>query len=410
MKKLISLVLMLIITLSLAACTNPKGNADTETDSQTTKNAPQSLVIAAQYTSNTAEPMLNSSYVSNLIYEAALCDGSSAVLIEADGSPYTVDAFTFSVKENVSKSKKQAMARQAVNKVIQIANTSYPKTAEVNTLKALNESARNIDRNAEVKTVIYLGSALQTCGELPFSRQNLLEADPDAVIEQLKEMKAIPEFPEGTTVIFAGVGDVALPQKELSYENVSALKEIWKRVCEEGGANVKFITATPTSNFDPSAYPEVSIVKVKEKYVKGKKLSLDDEKAFEFDAETIPFEPDSYKLADPDGTKELLLPLVNQLKESGHKILVCGTTATVGKNEDCILFSEKRSNSLAELMIGMGLDKDQIKIMGLGYDNKYHVPDLSSDGSLNEKEAQKNRLVIIMSQDSEEAISLLGGM
>ena len=262
-KTIITLMLLALIIVSFTAC----GNVGQSNGS--IPPGPHSLVVVVQKTANSPDPMLTSSWVSNTIYCAAMNDKSSVTLIEADGSAYTLDTLSISVKSNISDAKKDSLAKQVTSKVINIAKTAQPKTEEVDTLKSLHHAARNIDASAPAKTIIYLGSALQTTGELSFADQNYFDADIDSIIEKLKDIKAIPEFPSGTKVIFAGVGDVIEPQPELTYEYISTLKEIWKRICEEGGAEVDFITATPTTETDTSSYPKVSTVSIIKKITKS---------------------------------------------------------------------------------------------------------------------------------------------
>ena len=392
MKKItITIITVLFLMSLLTSCG--------KSDKGSIESCPHSLAVVVQYTANTAEPMLSSSEVVNTIYDAALCDGSSITIIEADGAPYTVDSLDITVKSNLSDAKKSSIAKQVTGKTIQIAETAFPKTAQVDTLKALTYASRNIDSDASVKTILYLGSAIQTTGELSFADQNLFDADVDFIIDQLKEIKAIPSFPEGTRVIFAGVGDVIDPQPELTYENIDTLKQIWRRICEEGGAEVEFISATPITETDTSLYPEVSTVAVTKKYVVGAEITPED--VFTFDSESISFKPDSHELTDRESVKELLQPIVDHYKGTDNKLLVSGTTATVGSNDDCVIFSKMRSDTIAQLLFEMGLDNSQVETVGLGYENKYHVPDLNADGTLNESEAAKNRMVIIMPMPKE---------
>ncbi|MPM07779.1 hypothetical protein SDC9_54087 [bioreactor metagenome] len=64
--------------------------------------------------------------------------------------------------------------------------------------------------------------------------------------------------------------------------------------------------------------------------------------------------------------------------------------------------------AVKELLCDLGVPSDQIvAVLGLGYENKWHLPDVDADGGLNEN-APKNRSVIILDAGSKDALQLLG--
>jgi len=48
----------------------------------------------------------------------------------------------------------------------------------------------------------------------------------------------------------------------------------------------------------------------------------------------------------------------------------------------------------------MNVTSEQLITIGLGFENEFHIPDLNSDGTLNEN-AAKNRSVIFVDADSD---------
>lgn len=396
-KKFISFVIVLglVVTLFSACGGKDKGNSNNK---EINENSSKSLALCVQYTANTATPMLGDSEVSNTVYDTIRSSGG-VTIIEVDGDSYTVDKVIAEIPDNVSDAKKTAISKQITKQVLSIAGSAAPKTGEIDVLKGLILAARNLDTSCDEKTVLYLGSALQTVGYLPFASQNLFDTDTSVIISQLKDKNAIPEFPEGTTVVFAGLGDTVAPQKDLTYTQIAKLKEIMQSICEEGGAAVDFITATPVSGDSVTDFPAVSTVTVYDDYVEGDPITG----PLKIDSTQISFEADSYMLSDKAAAIKFLSPYVDSINASDDTIFICGTTATVGSNDSCIEFSLKRAQTIVDLLCEMGVDSSRLKAKGLGYENSFHVLDTDENGTLIEEAAQKNRLVIIVPSSCSDA-------
>ena len=94
-----------------------------------------------------------------------------------------------------------------------------------------------------------------------------------------------------------------------------------------------------------------------------------------------------------------------------YQILLAGTTASAGTQEELVELSEKRCNTIREIFIKSGVSEEQVKIIGLGYENHpYYVPDVDENGELIEEIAEKNRAVIILPLASEAAQALMNGI
>lgn len=104
------------------------------------------------------------------------------------------------------------------------------------------------------------------------------------------------------------------------------------------------------------------------------------------------FNGDEATFVDRDDAVSELSPIVDYLLEHpDYTVILAGTTATAGTNEQCKELSLRRAEAVRQLMIDMGTSETQIKhVIGLGYDHEFHVEDLNADGSLNEKNAPEN--------------------
>lgn len=382
MKKIVSVITVVLFVLaSFSACTGGEKSIKKS-----------SLVLCIQNTANSAEPMLNDADVISTIHNTVRNNGEVTIL-EIDGKAYTVDTVTSNIKSSVSDAKRDATANQITKQIVSICGKAVPETAEIDVLQGLNMAARNLDASADEKTILYLGSALSTAGYLQFANQNLFETDIEDILQQLKEKCAVPSFPSGTKVIFGGLGDVIEPQQALSCKNVDMLRELMKAICEEGGAQVEYISSTPVTERNTADYPSVSTVTVYQDYVKGSAVDLSS--AVSIDSTQISFKPDSYELKDRQSAADFLRPFAEAINKTSDRIYICGTTATVGTESASIAFSEKRAHTIYELLMELGASPDKITAIGLGYNNNFHIPDILN-GRLDETSAQKNRRVLII--------------
>ena len=124
--------------------------------------------------------------------------------------------------------------------------------------------------------------------------------------------------------------------------------------------------------------------------------------------EKVLFLPDTDAFADYAAAANTLKPIADYMKAHPEfRLLLAGTTATAGSNESCKQFSLMRADAVKNLLLNMGAEENQIAgTIGLGYDHKYHIPDIDPDGRQNAN-AVENRSVILFDASSEEARTLL---
>ena len=184
------------------------------------------------------------------------------------------------------------------------------------------------------------------------------------------------------------------------------LKAVWKAILQEMGAQtVTLAEDLPTGVYE-EGLPEVSLVETG----KSQNVFLESEafmngnEPMVLDDTIVSFVPDSAEVLNAEEAKEILKPLAEYLCENlNKKILLAGTTATVGNQKDCEMFSKKRAYTIAGILEEMGVLRGQMQVMGLGFEHEYHVNDLDEKGRLLEVEAQKNRSVMIINSESDMA-------
>lgn len=355
---------------------------------------------------NTKAPDLSKA---NEEIEKALKTAGSLGVTVADGSPYL--AFNIDIPEidqSLAKAKQEKIEKAYYEEIKENIAVLKPKTGEANILDAINISSKNLADKEGKKELIIMDSGLSTSGLLNFSEGYLENIDPDQVVEALKERNALPNL-EGIKVTWYGLGQTAGGQEKPSEKSYRLLLEIWERILQEAGAQDIYISKEIINTKDPedSDFPKVSKVN----FVKEENIIIDslDEPVI-FDEEEIAFKSGTADLlTSKDQVKEKLSDIANILKEKkDKKILLAGTTATYGSQASCVDLSYQRCETIKNIFLEMGIEKDRIEMVGLGFENHpFHKEDIMADGSLDEKIAQKNRSVIVVPMDSDLAKELL---
>lgn len=138
-----------------------------------------------------------------------------------------------------------------------------------------------------------------------------------------------------------------------------------------------------------------------------KKETLVFEKPFEINETQIRFVANKATFVDKEKAIEVLKPVADAiLAAPEHALMIAGTTATIGTQENTIELSKQRANAVKDLLVQVyHVPETQIKTVGLGYklDPFQRGMDIDKDGNFVESEAVKNRRVVIL--DSEDPIA-----
>lgn len=400
MKKLRLIVVMMFV-LCLMAC-------GTQDETETL-----AVSLVSGYHDNAQIPNFYSETVQNAFSSACKTYGHITVIVN-DGAPYiALDAqMKPPAKDGLSENKKATIAEKQVQEINGIISMAKAKTEEANPMEAIHLAARGLrSTQTQRKVLIVLDNGLGTVGVMNFVTGNLLQQDAqacaEAVVSQLLSSGEIGgEELTGVDVIWSGLGDVAGEQMKLTPGERETLKAVWKAILQEMGAQtVTLAEDLPTGVYE-EGLPEVSLVETG----KSQNVFLESEafmngnEPMVLDDTIVSFVPDSAEVLNAEEAKEILKPLAEYLCENlNKKILLAGTTATVGSQKDCEMFSKKRAYTIAGILEEMGVLREQMQVMGLGFEHEYHVNDLDEKGRLLEVEAQKNRSVMIINSESDMA-------
>lgn len=397
-KKIISMILTAIfITMLFAGCGNGAQNTEKHYIDPTQEG---SLALLVGKYRNNAQPALDSGVLNNDIVALAQQDGSKIAAIELDGNPYVICSNKIAVQSGASSSIKKQDANMYISNIGTAINDSVPQTAEVDILKGISIASRELtasDATDSNKVLYIMSNGLQTVGKLNMSQYNILDADADLLIEQIKD--DIPNLESISKVVWLGIGDVADNQTIIDENNKNKLKSLWSAVIEEGGSSVDFINDNTTSVNNPDDWPSVSNVTII-----NNDLDIDAViDVVKLDETKISFVSDKAEFVSESDAYEALKPIADILiKNTDMKVLIVGSTATDGTIEDCKDLSRLRADKVKNTLIEeLHVNPNQLLTYGAGQSSTpFRVDDLDNNGNLIESEAAKNRAVYIVNSDS----------
>ncbi len=135
------------------------------------------------------------------------------------------------------------------------------------------------------------------------------------------------------------------------------------------------------------------------------------ETPFELNSTQVMFVADKATFLDEAAAKEALKPVAEViLAHPDHPILLAGTTATNGTQEECVDLSNRRAAAVKDLLVSaFGVPESQLQSVGLGYEADPFVrgQDRDANGKFVESEGAKNRRVIVMDANDPIAQELL---
>mgnify|MGYP000462013915 CR=1 FL=1 len=135
------------------------------------------------------------------------------------------------------------------------------------------------------------------------------------------------------------------------------------------------------------------------------------ETPFELNSTQVMFKAESDVFLDEASAKEALKPVAEViLAHPDHPILLAGTTATDGDQQDRVDLSNRRAAAVKNLLVSaFGVSENQLTTIGLGFEADPFVrgQDRDANGKFVESEGAKNRRVIAMDANDPIAQELL---
>lgn len=339
---------------------------------------------------------LNIPSVSSAIYDTCLSYGKVTAFV-ADGNAFLAGDYTINEPNvKVDNTKRKQLAQKNCNQIISECSNAKAKTPEIDTLLAITQAAKSIQGSLGDRTLLIYDSGLSTTGLLNFVEQNLIDADPDKIVEQLAEKHYIPDL-EGINVVWTGIGQTTGDQTPLTENYKYKLEQLYNAILTAGGATVTF-NHEPIQGDEPESVPECSIVPVVEDSLE---INGALPEVVKFDETKISFVSDKTEFVSESDVYEALKPVADILvKNTDVKVLIVGSTATDGTPEGCRKLSQMRADKVKDTLIALHVNPNQLSTYGAGQSQTPFRVDDIKDGKLIETEAAKNRAVYIVNSDS----------
>jgi outer membrane protein OmpA-like peptidoglycan-associated protein len=303
----------------------------------------------------------------------------------------------------LAKSKLNQIATEQARSILSSLSSVKASHSEIDTLAALEVARRSFASapQGSSRHIVVLDSGLSTTGSLSFQKSDFLNADPSAVADYLNTRKEIPDF-SGITIMWIGLGDCSAPQQSLSAAQRTNLKQIWTAIIEKTGGRVTFLDTLSGCDNIVKDYPEVSTISL----LNDPSPTFDNTGTVAF--RNIQFIGDTAKYINPEEVRKILMPVAEYMKSNpGFAALLIGSTAGEKDKEFCLQLSSERAGAVRDTLVSLGVSASQIKAIGLGFNDPWHIADTSADGTLIESIAAQNRKVVLMDASSAEAQSIL---
>lgn len=348
---------------------------------------------------------LNIPSISSAIYDTCLSYGRVTAFV-SDGNAFLAGDYTINEPNvKVDNTKRKQLAKKNCNQIMSECSNAKAKTPEIDTLSAITQAAKSIQSPSGSRTLLIFDSGLSTTGLLNFAEQNLIDADPDKIVEQLDEKHYIPDL-EGINVVWTGIGQTCGDQTPLTENYKYKLEQLYNAILTAGGATVTF-NHEPIQGDEPEGVPECSIVPVVEDLLDINGALPD---VVKLDETKISFIPDKAEFVSESDAYEALKPIADILvSNTDMQVMIVGSTATDGTPEGCKTLSQLRADKVKDTLIEkLHVNPNQLSTFGAGQSpTPFRVTDLDNNGNLIESEAAKNRAVYIINSDSAVAKSFI---
>jgi len=354
-------------------------------------------------------PVFSRTVYETAVYDACCSYGQVSAVV-SDGQP-VLAAYYANEKPGkaIDETKRRQLAQTAADAILAQLDQLWAAAAEIDLLEAIHVAVNTLRGSGlEQKTLVIVDSGLSTAGVLDFTAENLLEADPAAVVEALRERQQLPDL-TGIQVRVLGLGQACGEQARPDAAQLAALTGLWTAILQAGNPAGLTVDPTPFSGHAPETelpactpvplVTEQLTLQTSENPIGPDPIRLS----------AVQFVSDQSVFLDRDAALASLEPIGAYLADHPEKsVCLAGMTASTGGTGEAL--SLARAQACKDLLVELGAAETQILCLGLGRsENFLRVRDLDANGQLIEAEAQKNRVVFLFDQASETMQRLTDG-
>ena len=265
-------------------------------------------------------------------------------------------------------------------------------TGNIDLLTALNKAAGQLNARSGdgAKTICVVSSGLANTGLLATS-QELLAADPEAAIDQLRKIGAISDY-SGITVIFYGLGQ-STGNQAIPPSAKKSLENLYAGIVNAGGGKVVVATDALEALCCDDELPDTGIVDLRADSLNIPALAKGESTQIVLDSAVLTFNGDSAEYADEAQSASVLSEIAQAAMSGGYKVTVEGYTADSPSRSDEFLkaLSQNRANAVADSLSSLGVPAGNVTATGRGSEGSSSM----ASGSFNESQAQVDRRVVI---------------
>ena len=265
-------------------------------------------------------------------------------------------------------------------------------TGNIDLLTALNKAAGQLNARSGdgAKTICVVSSGLANTGLLATS-QELLAADPEAAIDQLRKIGAISDY-SGITVIFSGLGQ-STGNQAIPVSAKKSLENLYAGIVKAGGGQAVVATDALEVLGCDDELPDTGIVDLRADSLDIPALAKGESTQIVLDSAVLAFKGDSAEYADEAQSAGVLSQIAQAAMSGGYKVAVEGYTADSPSRSDEFLkaLSQDRANAVADSLSSLGVPAGNITAVGCGNEGSSSM----ASGFFNESQAQADRRVVI---------------
>lgn len=342
--------------------------------------------------------------------ETLLCKaaspGSEIIIITTSGSPYQSDTIKVPNSDAVTSQQAQDDQYYFAEKIKENLVKTEANAAEADAYEALRIAANWLKSQPDgyPKYCLMIDNGICTTGNLSFFQQGFLSANPETIVNNLAQKSQLPDLKD-VTVLFAGLGRTSSPQAEPGTTAQKHIEDLWQLIVTKSGGTAIVAKDKYEMVTGQAKYP-VSVIN----FTSDQPMKFDPSAEVNFDQvqylgeDQIQFVGDSAEFLNPEQVVQLINPIAEYMKaHPSFKMLLIGTTAGDETTPYCINLSKNRADAVKNALISIGIPQNNLITVGLGSADPWHIYDIGTSSP----EASKNRKVVLMSADSEEAKTIL---
>ena len=359
----------------------------------------------APQVNDSIEPFLNAAFVVDS--SGAKVDMDSFMFISAAGSSthdsLSIDSSMLKPVKRGGNEKNNANAASSNLQSISDAMSKDPGTNHVDFFGALKEASRRLKNYSGDKLIIVIGSGVNDAGDLNFaSNTGLINEDPSVVTKSIlsdSSTNVSSTTLENCDVVWAGLGDTALPQPELKSEgenSIDNLKNIYKSLIEGmGGTVIDFDMSQSDRPSIETSYLVTPFVFNDEPLVWE---STGNSTEWHFTETNLAFNPDEATFVDASLAKETLRNVAEELSaNSKAKVTITGYQAATSAKiiESTSELTRARAQAVSDMLVDeLGVAPEQIEAV-VGGGTGTFVDEFDDNGNWSNELASFNRVVVV---------------